>query len=301
MMRSVSRTLRIAITLLAGLAANAPVAAQQSPEGAAPTAAIAEHRAYPTFSLPREVVLATVGGSTLAWGLLADQDAVSVPPSGFDLSEVRWGLDRDVVGRTDVSAKDASDLTQAAAVGLPLVLVWATADSRGRWRVLAGRSTVYVETLLLVSGLTTFGKVLWDRPRPFAYVPVGALPNDESYDRTRPRTLHSMPSGHASTAWAGTAFAVTDHLLARPDAGSWERFGIGFAGGVLAGSTSALRVEAGQHFPSDVIAGSALGAATGVFVPLLHRGDAPLPELGAWLSSMGGVLGGALLGIWLGS
>lgn len=300
-MRSTAGSLLVALALVTGLAGGAPGAAAQ--DGAAvlgPTGAATSNRAYPAFSLPRAGVLAAVGGSTLAWGLLADGAAPTVPASGYDPAEVRWGWDRGVVGRADVSANDASDLVRAAAVGLPLALVWTTADARGRWRSVAGRSTVYVETLLVTSGLTTLGKVLWDRPRPFTYMPVETHPEDEGYDPTQPRALHSMPSGHASTAWAGTAFAVTDHLLARPDAGGWERFGVGLAGGVLAGATSTLRVEAGQHFPSDVLAGSALGVATGIVVPLLHRGDTRLPPARAWLQSAGGVVGGTLLGIWVG-
>jgi len=256
-------------------------------------------RAYPAFSFPREAALTALGAGTLTWALLSNHEAPSAPSSGYDPADIRWGRDRDVVGRTDVGANDASDLTRAAAVALPVALVWATADPGRKWQSVAARSAVYVETLLLTSGLTTAGKVLWERPRPFVYLAENAHPNDPGYDVTQARAFHAMPSGHASTAWAGAAFAVTDHLLARPAAPAWERVGIGFAGGLLAGATSGLRVDAGQHFPSDVLAGSGLGVVTGVVVPLLHRGDAPRPPARAWLQSLGGVLGGTLVGVWV--
>jgi membrane-associated phospholipid phosphatase len=48
----------------------------------------------------------------------------------------------------------------------------------------------------------------------------------------------------------------------------------------LATATAVLRVEAGKHFWTDVIAGSLAGAAVGVLVPTLHRTD-----LGARLSA----------------
>ena len=92
---------------------------------------------------------------------------------------------------------------------------------------------------------------------------------------------------------------MTEHLLLRPDASWVERVGIGFLGGTVASATSALRVESGQHFPTDVIAGAGIGIATGVAVPLLHRGALPMPSSNAWLQMIGGSLAGALTGVLL--
>jgi len=294
-----------AFWLLVGLVGGAePVLAQESRAQESRTQQPGAHspgsqRAYPAFSFPREAALTALGAGTLAWAVLPNHDAPPAPSSGYDPADIRWEWDRGIVGRRDVGANDASDLTRAAAVAFPFALVWATAGSERRWTSVAARSAVYVETLLVTSGLTTAGKVLWERPRPFVYLAEDSRPDDSGYDVTQARAFHAMPSGHASTAWAGAAFAVTDHLLARPDAPAWERLGIGFAGGLLAGTTAGLRVDAGQHFPSDVLAGSGLGIATGVVVPLLHRGEAPLPPARAWLESLGGVLGGTLLGVWV--
>jgi membrane-associated phospholipid phosphatase len=49
-------------------------------------------------------------------------------------------------------------------------------------------------------------------------------------------------------------------------------------------------VRAGAHFPTDVIAGSMLGAAIGVLVPHLHRHseEAPPVLIGVAPSSNGG-------------
>jgi len=90
---------------------------------------------------------------------------------------------------------------------------------------------------------------------------------------------------------------MTDYLLSRPDASWAERVGVGLVGGGLAGATSALRVTAGQHFPSDVIAGAGIGIVTGVAVPLLHRGGRPLPSSEALFEVLGGALVGTLIGV----
>ena len=94
---------------------------------------------------------------------------------------------------------------------------------------------------------------------------------------------------------------MTEHLLYRPEASGLERVAIGFLGGALGTSTAALRVAAGQHFPTDVIVGSLIGAGTGVTVPLLHRGSQPMPSSRAWLQMWGGALGGSIVGILVGT
>jgi membrane-associated phospholipid phosphatase len=64
----------------------------------------------------------------------------------------------------------------------------------------------------------------------------------------------------------------------------------------LAGATSALRVEAGQHFPTDVVVGAVLGISTGVAVPLFHRGEQQIRTYAVW-QMVGGGLAGTFLGV----
>ena len=72
-------------------------------------------------------------------------------------------------------------------------------------------------------------------------------------------------------AWASSLSGLSYLVLERPELPGWAHF----LGGVLAGgfstSASLLRVEGAQHFPSDVVAGAALGGATGVTFALLDR------------------------------
>jgi len=67
--------------------------------------------------------------------------------------------------------------------------------------------------------------------------------------------------------------------------------------------TSTLRVSAGKHFPSDVLAGGAIGMASGVLVPMVHLyatpagRRAPHPSGRAWLQALGGMTAGIVTGI----
>ena len=90
------------------------------------------------------------------------------------------------------------------------------------------------------------------RPRPFvadpAIHPLIARPHDSS-----------MPSGHALTAFAcSTIVAMLEPRL------RWPAYG-------LAAAIAASRVYLGVHYPSDVVAGAAVGAALGAGLVLGSR------------------------------
>jgi membrane-associated phospholipid phosphatase len=99
-------------------------------------------------------------------------------------------------------------------------------------------AAVCVYTADALAGL---GKLIVDRPRPF-----------EVGEGTEP-LLHgiigsSMPSGHAATSFAGAV--ILTYLL--PRAAPYVF--------VLAVAISFSRIYVGVHYPSDVLAGAALGA-----------------------------------------
>jgi membrane-associated phospholipid phosphatase len=78
---------------------------------------------------------------------------------------------------------------------------------------------------------------------------------------------------------------------------------VAFAGGMLAGLTSGYRVRSGKHFPSDAIAGGAIGLTSGVTLPMVHRylsaagRRAPLPAREAWLQALGAMAAGVGSGV----
>jgi membrane-associated phospholipid phosphatase len=235
--------------------------------------------------------------------LALDADVRPVPAAGLDPAAIRLTIDRDALGNLDPDAYLASNILLSAAIVWPIAFGAASAPSGERWRAAADRTVLFGEALLVANGVVSVLKVGVSRPRPFTYAPEAARPDGGHYDVGQDRAFYSMPSGHASNSWCAAGFAVTDHLLTRPQAGWVERAAVGFAGGLLATATATLRVEAGQHFPTDVLAGGAIGAASGVGVPLAHRwfaGEArvPMPPSRGWLQAGAGVLLGTGAG-WL--
>lgn len=84
----------------------------------------------------------------------------------------------------------------------------------------------------------------------------------------------SFPSGHASTAFSAVAATATVQSLRGRDALPYWLVGL-----PLATSVAYFRVAGLHHWPTDVVAGAAIGTLSGIFIPrLLHKGPEPKAE-----------------------
>jgi undecaprenyl-diphosphatase len=154
-------------------------------------------------------------------------------------------------------------------------------------------AVMYAETVAITETLTDLTKIAVRRPRPIDY--LNCSQNAPSCANNTDLQL-SFFSGHASTV--GAISATATYLAFVRDPGSvraWTTLGVGTA---LTAFVSYERVRSGNHFPTDVIAGSLAGAAVGVLVPHLHRHkeEAPPVWIGAAPTPGGGgsvTLGGA--------
>jgi membrane-associated phospholipid phosphatase len=86
----------------------------------------------------------------------------------------------------------------------------------------------------------------------------------QNTDRSRPSGGHgSFPSAHASGAAQYSAFAA-----ANMEAWGWSQGAVAASNiglGAITAATAWARVEANFHYPSDVLAGVAIGHFFGVF------------------------------------
>ncbi len=246
---------------------------------AVPTSVVAADAGDPLSAAPAQprlrwrldAPLAGAGATLLVASQFVNAGTRPVPPAGLDRGDVHWSFDRCVIGERSTRADEQSDYTRDAVLAYPIVIAFLSQPAGTRAGGTLRRAAEYGEAFLLAEGVSVLLKNSIDRPRPFTYLPAGERPGGARYDVTSSRAFRSMPSGHAVSSFCAAGFAMTDHLLTRPDAGWLESTAVPFAGGALAGMTAALRVEAGQHFPSDVIAGGLIGVSSGIAVPLLHE------------------------------
>ncbi len=227
----------------------------------------------------------------------------AVPPAGLDPKTIHWSVDRHALGEASTRADIQSDYVRDAALAYPLILAFASQPAGTRWNGTARRGLVYSEAVMVAEGVAMIIKNVADRPRPFTYLPIDERRSGSAFDVTSDEAFRSMPSGHTTAAFTAAAFAITDHLISRPQASWQERVAVAAVGGLLAGMTASMRVRGGQHFPSDVIVGGLIGTASGVLVPLVQRyasadgRRAARPSGRAWWQAVGGMVGGISVGV----
>jgi membrane-associated phospholipid phosphatase len=137
--------------------------------------------------------------------------------------------------------------------------------------------------------LSTAKRVLVEEAAAVATTSVTAVIKDAA-NRVRPdgSDNESFPSGHSSRVFAyygmGSMNIDTLHLEAPVKTG----LHIGLAG--LATATAWARVEAGKHFPSDVLVGAALGNFIGRFLQAAFVGEQDNLQVNLYMGPDGGYL-----------
>jgi len=180
------------------------------------------------------------------------------------------GLNRDDINAFDRPAtynwepglSTASDVLLIGSVLSP-VLFLTNKSTRQNFGWLALMSW---EVLSINYGMMTTVKNLTNRGRPYIY-----NPNVPIEERTGSQSRESFYSGHTSTTAAMSffvAFVLTDY---HPDMKTGYKITIWTIAATYPAVTAYLRVGAGKHFATDVIAAYAIGAFTGWLVPFLHK------------------------------
>jgi membrane-associated phospholipid phosphatase len=160
--------------------------------------------------------------------------------------------------RSDV-ARDVVVLSSLIASSVPPLL-------RAEWSPALTLSVMFAEAYAVMGGVAYLAKMAVARRRPYLYN-TDLTPEERLGALDDPKS--SFFSGHAAAAFTAAAFlskVFTD--LHGPSA--WSTL-VWVSSMSLAAYTAFARVKAGVHFPTDVIAGAAVGFAIGYLVPVLHK------------------------------
>jgi membrane-associated phospholipid phosphatase len=229
------------------LANGAPTAWAQSPYVLDPT---------------REAILIGSGvvGGLVAYGM--HDQAVGLTGeqvAALSRSDVN-AFDRGATYRYSTGADDLSDWLAYALILSPAALL---ASEPVREDVVT-YGTMYGETMLLTLAAVQLTKGLVLRTRPFAYNPDA--PADS---KTTVEARQSFYSSHTAFAFASAVFASVTFQAYEPD--SPLRPWIWAASLSVATAIGVLRYTSGSHFPTDILAGAAIGTLAGIAVPALHK------------------------------
>lgn len=214
----------------------------------------------------REIAL---GAAAAGGGLLVIKLNEGMQPlTGADLealdAESLPGVDRMAVRQWSPAAARASDWLVTGLMVAPLGFLADTGSAVSTGDMLV----MYAETMLLERIVVGMLKAQVGRVRPLAYNPNPDIPQAVKRSRFARR---SFPSGHTAGAFASAMFAGEVYSRLHPDDGARDWVRAGSLG--LAALTGYFRVSAGKHYPTDVLAGAAIGALIGWAIPKLHEVD----------------------------
>jgi membrane-associated phospholipid phosphatase len=224
------------------------------------------------FSWPREVALLTTGIAAQALGQYRVKTMEPAGPEDLRRADLS-PLDRWAAGAYSPAADFASDVV---AIGMGGAMVgadvWHHAFGTGSRQPVLEDALILAQAFAWNSAINLNVRAERVHPRPFVYGTRAP-----AADRREGQAAGSFYSGHASAAFLGAVYLSTVYPLRHPE---FEQRGWLWAGSLTVATTaSALRVAAGKHFPSDVIAGAALGSLVGLGFIQLHLKDA---ELWGW-------------------
>ncbi len=215
----------------------------------------------------REIGLAGAGVVLLGAGALIGkgQDPLSAAEvASLDRQDVN-GFDRGATRQWSTGAGTASDILAWSLLASPVTLM-VTRPGSGAPVTLG---VMYIESILLGDGLVNLLKTATDRTRPYAYNDDPAIPQE---DKESLHAVRSFPSGHTAHAFVSVVFLNTVFGRLKPD--SPLRPWLWAGGMAAAGTVGYLRYASGNHFPTDILAGAAIGGLAGWAIPRIHESDA---------------------------
>lgn len=214
------------------------------------------------LSFKRETPYVVTGGALAGLGLyFKDKNPIFTPNEllTLDPNDIN-PLDRIATNHSSITAHEVSNYLWYGSFALPVSLML---DKKMRQN--SGQLCVlWLEACIINAAATQVFKHTFRRPRPFVFDPDADI---ELKLRTNAKA--SFLSGHTSMTATNTFFAAKVFSDYYPDSG-WKPV-VWTVAATIPAVTGLMRVRAGRHYPTDVMAGYALGAFVGCMVPHLHK------------------------------
>lgn len=171
-----------------------------------------------------------------------------------------WGVDRWAAGNYSEQANKDSYIPMFTSFALPLALLLNQNE-----RAHAGQlSVLFLESMATTGALFSITAGLVQKSRPLVY--NTALSSDERRDNDQQRSFFA---GHTAATASATFFAAKVFHDFNPDS-PWKPVVWGVAAAIPA-TVGYLRIKSGKHFLTDNLIGYAIGAASGIIIPEIHK------------------------------
>lgn len=202
-----------------------------------------------------------VGLNVLGVKLIQEKESLTVAEMNALSKDDVPAIDRFIAGNYSTRADEVSYYPFYGSFAVPFVMILADGNMRSN----AGQlSVMFVESMATTGALFTITAGLVDRPRPLAY--NTSVPEDERREGGAQRAFFA---GHTAATASATFFAAKIYSDFYPDSAAKPY--VWTAAALVPAYVGYLRAEAGKHFLTDNIVGYAVGAASGILIPELHK------------------------------
>lgn len=201
-----------------------------------------------------------LGLNVLGVMLIQDKPALSEADLNALSKDDLWGVDRWAAGNYSEKANSDSYIPMFASFALPLALL-INENERSH----AGQlSVLFIESMATTGALYSITAGLVEKSRPLVYNSSLSVEERVSNDEQR-----SFFAGHTAATASATFFAAKVFNDFNPDS-PLKPYVWGVAAAIPA-TVGYLRIRAGKHFLTDNLVGFAVGAASGILIPEIHK------------------------------
>ena len=205
-------------------------------------------------------ITAGFAGSAAGLLLIMDKEDLTEEKLATLSKDDIWGIDRWAAGNDSESASKISDVPFYLSFGTPFLLLLDKETRSHSGQI----SVLLLESLSTTATLFSITAGLVERSRPRVYDE-----NLELGERLVNDNQRSFYSGHVAASATATFFAAQVFSDFFPDSPAKPYIWAGAA--IVPAIVGHYRIQSGNHFLSDVLVGYALGAASGIFIPKLHK------------------------------
>lgn len=206
------------------------------------------------------VTAIATGWSLFAFSKIYSKDDITAEELSGIRRENVPGFDRWAIKPFNSKIDKDSYIPFYGAMPAPLLLLLDKRIRKDGWKVMY----LYFETMAVTGLLYTSSMYLTNRYRPYVYDEGSPLDK-----RLTGNSKNSFYAGHVHLVGSSMFFIAKVWSDYHPESKLKWLFYTG-AAAVTAG-TALMRHQAGMHFPSDLILGAGLSAATGILVPAIHK------------------------------
>lgn len=215
------------------------------------------YKLKPIVDIP--IIAVGTGFSLYAFTIIYDKPPSTVEEiNNLDRSDIN-GFDRWAIYPYSSSLNNMGNYEFHASIPLPVILFLITKDTRKDFFKL---SYLYWEALSITGLFGSGAPYFIDRHRPYAYTTETPMEK-----RIIPNAKNSAFSGHVEVVATSVFFAAKVYSDYYPE----TKLMMFSMASVATAGMAYMRLKGGQHFPSDVLVGAALGTLSGILVPHFHK------------------------------